>query len=243
MSKVTIAGDVNGTGVFTIAAPNGNTNRTLTLPDEAGTILTNAKTAPGGLVSIQSFTSSGSYTWTKPADINLIKVYVTGGGGGTHSNAGGNYATGGAGGTSIKIIDVSAITSITLTVGAGGAGNTGGAGGAGGTSSFGTHCSATGAQGGFLGTANGIYFGGGLPGVGVNGVINLNGGGGSRAGSTNVHTQGASSYWGGAGNGIYNTSQGSASVSGTHGGGGGGMYDASALSNGGTGVVLVEEYA
>ena len=38
MSKVTIAGDVNGTGVFTIAAPNGNTNRTLTLPDEAGTI-------------------------------------------------------------------------------------------------------------------------------------------------------------------------------------------------------------
>ena len=38
MSKVTIAGDVNGTGVFTIAAPNGNTNRTLTLPDEAGTM-------------------------------------------------------------------------------------------------------------------------------------------------------------------------------------------------------------
>jgi hypothetical protein len=42
MSKVTIAGDVNGTGVFTIAAPNGNTNRTLTLPDEAGTVLTTA---------------------------------------------------------------------------------------------------------------------------------------------------------------------------------------------------------
>ena len=40
MSKVTIAGDVNGSGVFTIAAPNGNTNRTLTLPDEAGTVLT-----------------------------------------------------------------------------------------------------------------------------------------------------------------------------------------------------------
>ena len=42
MSKVIIAGDVNGTGVFTIAAPNGNTNRTLTLPDSAGTILTTA---------------------------------------------------------------------------------------------------------------------------------------------------------------------------------------------------------
>ena len=38
MSKVTIAGDVNGSGVFTLAAPNGNTNRTLVLPDEAGTM-------------------------------------------------------------------------------------------------------------------------------------------------------------------------------------------------------------
>tara|TARA_R110000868_G_scaffold380447_1_gene646457 strand:+ start:26 stop:607 length:582 start_codon:yes stop_codon:yes gene_type:complete len=42
MSKVVIAGDVNGSGVFTISAPNGNTNRTLTLPDEAGTIATTA---------------------------------------------------------------------------------------------------------------------------------------------------------------------------------------------------------
>ena len=52
MSKVTIAGDANGTGVFTIAAPNGNTNRTLVLPDEAGTVLTSASTAnfPAGSV-------------------------------------------------------------------------------------------------------------------------------------------------------------------------------------------------
>jgi hypothetical protein len=42
MSKVSIAGDVNGTGVFTIASPNSNVNRTITLPDEAGTILTTA---------------------------------------------------------------------------------------------------------------------------------------------------------------------------------------------------------
>ena len=46
MSKVTIAGDVNGTGVFTIAAPNGNTNRTLVLPDEAGTVLTSGGALP-----------------------------------------------------------------------------------------------------------------------------------------------------------------------------------------------------
>jgi hypothetical protein len=48
MSKVTIAGDVNGTGVFTIAAPNGNTNRTLVLPDNAGTVLTSASSIVAG---------------------------------------------------------------------------------------------------------------------------------------------------------------------------------------------------
>ena len=42
MSKVVITGNASGTGDFTIAAPNSNTNRTLTLPDEAGTVLTSA---------------------------------------------------------------------------------------------------------------------------------------------------------------------------------------------------------
>ena len=42
MSKVAIVGDASGTGTFTISAPNGNTNRTLVLPDEAGTVLTSA---------------------------------------------------------------------------------------------------------------------------------------------------------------------------------------------------------
>ena len=39
MSKVVIQGDASGTGDFTIAAPNSNTDRTLTLPDGAGTVL------------------------------------------------------------------------------------------------------------------------------------------------------------------------------------------------------------
>lgn len=38
MSKVVIQGNASGTGDFTIAAPNSNTNRTLTLPDETGTV-------------------------------------------------------------------------------------------------------------------------------------------------------------------------------------------------------------
>jgi hypothetical protein len=42
MSKVQLQGNVSGTGVFTIASPNSNTDRTLTLPDNTGTLLTNA---------------------------------------------------------------------------------------------------------------------------------------------------------------------------------------------------------
>lgn len=42
MSKVAFSGNVSGTGTFTIASPNGNNDRTLTLPDASGTILTTA---------------------------------------------------------------------------------------------------------------------------------------------------------------------------------------------------------
>jgi len=39
MSKVKIQGNASGTAEFTIEAPNGSTNRTLTLPDKTGTLL------------------------------------------------------------------------------------------------------------------------------------------------------------------------------------------------------------
>jgi len=45
MSVVKIQGNASGTGEFTIAAPNSNTNRTLTLPDNTGTIVTTGSTA------------------------------------------------------------------------------------------------------------------------------------------------------------------------------------------------------
>ena len=50
MSKVAIQGNASGTGTFTIAAPNSNTDRTLTLPDEAGTVLTSASDIPASNV-------------------------------------------------------------------------------------------------------------------------------------------------------------------------------------------------
>ena len=38
MSIVKIQGNASGTGEFTLASPNGNTNRTITLPDATGTL-------------------------------------------------------------------------------------------------------------------------------------------------------------------------------------------------------------
>ena len=49
MSKVAITGNASGTGTFTIAAPNSDTDRQLTLPDEAGTILTS-----GGAIDVDA---------------------------------------------------------------------------------------------------------------------------------------------------------------------------------------------
>lgn len=45
MSKVAIQGDASGSGTFTIASPNSNSNYTLTLPAETGTIVTSATTS------------------------------------------------------------------------------------------------------------------------------------------------------------------------------------------------------
>ena len=42
MSKISITPSATGTGVFKISSPATNTDRTLTLPDEAGTVLTSA---------------------------------------------------------------------------------------------------------------------------------------------------------------------------------------------------------
>ena len=41
MSQVALSSNALGTGTFTIASPNSNTDRTLTLPDATGTLVTN----------------------------------------------------------------------------------------------------------------------------------------------------------------------------------------------------------
>ena len=49
MSKIALTPNASGTGVFTISSPATNTNRTLTLPDEAGTVLVNGTTSNVGI--------------------------------------------------------------------------------------------------------------------------------------------------------------------------------------------------
>lgn len=69
MSQIKIIGNTSGTGTFTITTPNSDTSRTLTLPDETGTVLTTA--TAGVPVNAPAFSASPSTqayttnTWTK----------------------------------------------------------------------------------------------------------------------------------------------------------------------------------
>lgn len=45
MSKIALSGNASGTGTLTIAAPNTSTDRTLTLPDNTGTLVSTGSTA------------------------------------------------------------------------------------------------------------------------------------------------------------------------------------------------------
>ena len=58
MSKIALTPNASGTGVFTIASPATNTNRTLTLPDEAGTVLTTASSLSAANLADDSITSA-----------------------------------------------------------------------------------------------------------------------------------------------------------------------------------------
>jgi hypothetical protein len=61
MSKIALSGNASGTGTFTIASPNSNSDRTLNLPDASGTLNTSGapNVAPSGTVSAPSITTEG----------------------------------------------------------------------------------------------------------------------------------------------------------------------------------------
>jgi hypothetical protein len=62
MSKVAITGNTSGTGVFTVASPNSNVDRVLTLPDESGTVDTLQRS--GNVVQVVNFQTGAFATGT-----------------------------------------------------------------------------------------------------------------------------------------------------------------------------------
>jgi hypothetical protein len=77
MSKIAIEGNALGSGTLTIAAPNTSTNRTLTLPDETGTILTNA--TAGTVLQVVSVAKTDVFTTasTSLVDITGLSASIT----------------------------------------------------------------------------------------------------------------------------------------------------------------------
>jgi hypothetical protein len=73
MSLVKVQGNASGTGIFTIASPNSNTDRTLTLPDNTGTILTTA--TPGVPVNGPAFNATASATQSIAVN-TIVKVAI-----------------------------------------------------------------------------------------------------------------------------------------------------------------------
>ena len=149
-----------------------------------GTSLT---TSPHGIYGMQIWTSSG--TWTRPSNVRYIKVQVQASGGG----ASGHGESGGSGGYSERILNVTGISSVSISISGEGSGTYySGAGGNAGGTSFGNYCSAS---GGYGANRNNQHSGG-LGGVGSGGNLNMYGGGG---GSHHQRTGiGGSTFWGGS---------------------------------------------
>ena len=204
-------------------------------------------TNTGGFKSMQVFTSTGTSTWTKPSGINTVKVYVTGGGGGGGPTNNDDMSNGGgAGGTAIEVIDVSSVSSVTVTVGAGGTGapnDTTNNNSTGGTSSFGSYCSATGG-----GRFDITWALGGRGGTATGGDINISGSDGiggliDTTGNYQAAGSGGASFWGQGGRGGVRISTNAGRNGIAPGSGGGGGADNEGGRNGAPGIVVVEEYA
>ena len=208
--------------------------------------------ATAGLQSMNTYETAGTHTWNKPSGVRKVKVYVTGGGGGGMSGPNNDNpgSSGGGGGTAIKIIDVTSISSVTVTVGDGGNGNTTSSGvrysNNGGTSSFGSHCSATGGSAGYAGNDDRY---GGRGGVGSGGDLNLRGDAGTSEGNDGTNnpnppaSPAGASFWGGLGMyGANNSGLSQDQVDGKHGSAGGNVFQGVRAGKGGVGLVVVENY-
>lgn len=165
-----------------------------------GVTFSNNKTATstyntnnGALISVATFTSTGTYV--VPSNCTKLFIQCQGGGGGSA----GYCESGGAGGYAEGIYPVVPGTSYTVTIGGGGtAVGYYAAAGNGGTSSFGSLISASGGYG-----ANQNHsHSGGHGGIGSGGQVNIYQGSGTSHANSGSHSQdglGGGSYFGGAG--------------------------------------------
>ena len=224
---------------YTLTFPNDDGDADQKLTTNGSGVLTWEATASTGLSSVQTFTSSG--TWTRPTGITKVIMEVQGAGGGGGKGANGDYnVSGGAGGYCKKLLDVSSISSATITVGSGGAGTgygTTGDGGDGGASSWSDGTNTI--TGGGAGGGPNSYYGTGDGGTASGGDINIVGQCGS------VSYLGGSSQFGQCGHfGNINLSTVVGMRNGTGYGAGGANWSGYSqdCGSGSGGIVIVWEY-
>jgi len=191
-----------------------------------------------GLTSVQTFTVSG--TWTKPTGITKVIIEVQGGGGsgGKRNATTSSMGGGGGGGYARKFLDVSSISTSTITVGVGGVSQTTNDtnGITGGASSWADGTNTITGNGGTGGEGTSAY-GRKAGGTGVGGDFNIQGGSGTAGGGSN---RGGDSFYGTGGMTIW-IGQMTSDVPSGYGGGSGGAYQLN--SDAGTpGIVYVQEY-
>lgn len=217
---------------------------------------TGALAGGGRLLSTRLFSASG--TWTRPTGVRWALIWALGGGGGGGGAAGAASSGaagggGGAGGFAMRLLDVSAVSSSTVTIGAAGIGGaaSGGDGGAGEATSFGADVVVQGGSGG-AGMAAATFataVTGGLGGTASTGdpaFVGAPGDAGLRFDAANVLSgSGAASFFGGGGRGnVGNVAGSAASAPGA--GGSGAAVAASATGRsggaGGSGLIWIWEF-
>ncbi|MFB5642001.1 phage tail protein [Kluyvera ascorbata] len=214
----------------------------------------------GRKVAEKWITASGTYTPTPGTKKIRVTIIGGGGGGGSGQTNSAGYVSagsgGGAGGVARKTIDVTSVSSVSVTIGSGG--NPGvfssSQPGGGGTTSFGSYMTAGGGGRGSncgsvaFGVTKLIANGGG--GVGSGGDINTIGGSGGPAiilGQGYTSGGGGNSIVAGGGQPIA-TTESVSGIDGSYGSGGSGAYILASGSEknggrGGDGVCIVEEFA
>ena len=235
VSDLVVNGVISGSSSYIVPSQSGQGGKFMTT--DGSNPSWSALTTRSGIRSMSVFTGNG--TWSRPDECKNIMVTCVGAGGG----GSGYTESGGAGGMSQRQVDVTNVSSVSVTVGnPGGGTNYSGCGGNGNTSSFGGYCSASGG----VGANCSQQHAGGYGGNGSGGSLNVHGGGGNGHGSHHSYgnySSGVSYYGGGqpAGHNQVNWSH-RHELHAAWGSGGNGSRHSNRGARGREGIVVVHEY-